>query len=171
MVIDRDICVGDSIRITDSSDIAAGNIISWQYDFGDGSSLLRNTNTPFFHKYSPAGNYTLTLVTTSSPAAKAIRFRKTITVANTLSAAVSYAGNLCVGNSISFTSSYTNASGTNWYWNFGDGQIINTTAGNTVTHTYSTSLTNIVVSHTVSVGQGCASDTIFTILPRLNKAL
>ncbi|MEP6673745.1 MAG: PKD domain-containing protein [Ferruginibacter sp.] len=165
---DRNICVGDSIRITDTSSIAQGNITGWQYDFGDGTTLTRNTNTPFYHSYNTAGSFILQLITFSNSGCSSIAFQQTIIVAAKPSASFSYTGNLCTGNAITFTSTYTNSSNTTWYWNFGDGQIQNNSSGNTSTHTYSLPQNNIVVKHAVNIGQGCSSDTAFVTIPVIN---
>lgn len=164
---DRNICVGDSILITDTSSMVSGTVVKWQYDFGDGNTLTRNTNTPFYHAYTTSGTYTVSLTTTSNLGCISKVFQKTVIVAAKPTTSISFTGNTCVGNTISFTSTYTNATNTSWYWNYGDGQILNTTTGNTTTHAYASPLTNILVKHVVSVG-GCVSDTAFVTIPVIN---
>lgn len=166
----RNICVGDSILITDTSSIASGNIISWQYNFGDGNTQIRNTNTPFYHHFTVAGNYTVTLITTSDRGCTSDTFKRTVIVAAKPVAVPSFTGSLCVGNTITFTSNFTGNNNTTWHWNFGDGQIQNITTGNTVTHVYANPLTNIIVKHAVNIGQGCSSDTTFVTLPAINQS-
>ena len=162
---DRNICVGDSIRITDTSSIAIGTITSWRYDFGDATILTRNNNTPFFHTYSTAGTYILKLVTTSNLGCVSDTFQKTITVNNKPSATISFTGKGCVDSSFNFTSSYTSGANTTWRWNFGDGNTFNTTTTNLASHLYTLPQTNIKVSHVVDIGQGCVSDTAFATIP------
>jgi gliding motility-associated-like protein len=165
---DRNICVGDSIRITDTSSIVTGTITSWQYDFGDGTILLRNTNTAFYHTYNTSGSFIVKLITNSALGCTSSVFQKTIIVAAKPVASFNYTGNLCVGNSISFTSGFTNTANTSWYWNFGDTQILNSTTSNTATHAYALPLTNILIKHVVNVG-GCTSDTAFATIPIINQ--
>lgn len=162
---DRNICVGDSIRITDTSSIALGTITSWRYDFGDATILTRNNNTPFFHTYSTAGTYILKLVTTSNLGCVSDTFQKTITVANKPSATISFTGKGCIDSSFNFISSYTSGANTTWRWNFGDGNTLNTTTTNLASHLYTIPQTNIKVSHVVDIGQGCVSDTAFATIP------
>lgn len=164
---DRNICVGDSIRITDTSGIVGGSIVAWQYNFGDGNNLVRNNNTPFYHTYTSAGNYTVSLVTVSNLGCPSDTFRRTVTVANKPVATFTFTGRPCVDSSFVFTSSYTNTSNTSWYWSFGDGQTANITNGNTATHTYANVLSNITIRHAVSIGQGCTSDTAFVVIPTI----
>lgn len=162
---DRNICVGDSIHITDTSSIAIGTLVDWRYDFGDGNILNRNTNSAFYHTYANPGTYILSLVTVSNLGCTSDTFRRTITVANKPSATFSYTGRACVDSGFTFTSTYTTATNTTWRWNFGDGNTANSSTGNTTVHAYSTSLSNILVKHVVDIGQGCVSDTVFQTIP------
>jgi gliding motility-associated-like protein len=164
---DRNICVGDSIRITDTSSIVGGSIISWRYDFGDGNSLVRNNNTPFYHTYTAAGNYTVSLVTVSNLGCPSDTFRRTVTVANKPVATFSFTGRPCIDSNFIFTSSYTNTTNTSWYWSFGDGQTTTINSGPTTTHAYANTASNITVRHAVSIGQGCTSDTAFVVIPNI----
>ena len=163
-------CTNAPMQITDTSSVSSGSIVSWQYDFGDMTSLIRATNTPFTHTYTSAGTYTLTLITTSALGCKSDTARKTIVISDKPLAPFSFTGTPCVGNTFTFTSGYTNTVGTSWYWSFGDGQILNTSAGNSATHVYNTALTNITVKHVVSiVGSVCAADTTINIIPIINQ--
>jgi gliding motility-associated-like protein len=156
--------------ITDTSAISSGTIVSWKYDFGDLQSLTRATNTPFTHTYTFAGTYTLTLITTSALGCKSDTAKKTIVISDKPLASFSFTGTPCVNNTFTFTSAYPVAPGTSWYWDFGDSQILNTSAGNTATHAYSNPQTNITVKHTVSVvGSVCPADTAFQIIPVIHQ--
>ena len=55
-----------AVLITDTSFVSSGTIASWYYNFGDGTTLTRNSNTPFYHTYNTAGNYRIKLVTTTN---------------------------------------------------------------------------------------------------------
>lgn len=163
-------CTNAPMQITDTSSVSSGSIVSWQYDFGDLTSLIRATNTPFTHTYTSAGTYTLTLITTSALGCKSDTAKKLITISDKPLAPFSFTGTPCAGNTITFTSGYTNNVGTSWYWDFGDAQILNTTLGNTATHIYTTAQTNITVKHVVSiVGSVCAADTTFNIIPIIHQ--
>jgi PKD repeat protein len=60
---DKNICVGDSIRFTDSSTISIGTIATWNWNFGDGNSVIKTNNNPFYHPYATTGVYTVSLIT------------------------------------------------------------------------------------------------------------
>jgi PKD repeat protein len=158
------------MQITDTSSVSSGTIASWQYDFGDLTSLIRATNTPFTHTYIAAGTYTLTLITTSALGCKSDTAKKTIVISDKPLVPFSFTGIPCVNNTFTFTSGYTNPVGTSWYWDFGDAQILNTTSGNTATHVYSNPQSNITVKHTVSIaGSVCPADTSIQIIPIINQ--
>ncbi len=162
------ICLSDSVLISDTSFITSGMISSWRYDFGDGNTLVRNNSGNFYKTYAAAGTYSISLVTTSALGCISDTIRRTITIAPKPLTSFSYAGNLCTGTPITFTSSYAPAPGSNWYWDFGDGNTLNTMAGNTTTHTYTTAQSNISVKHVVTSASGCKSDTSITIIPAVN---
>jgi gliding motility-associated-like protein len=62
-------CVPVNIQFTDRSTTAAGSIVSWQWDFGDGgTSTVQNPS----HVYNSAGFYNLSLTVTSSTGCKNI---------------------------------------------------------------------------------------------------
>ncbi|MGB4845919.1 MAG: PKD domain-containing protein [Ferruginibacter sp.] len=162
-------CSNDPVQISDTSSVSSGTIASWQYDFGDGNTLTRNVNTPFTHTYISAGTYQLTLTTFSALGCNSDTAKKTIVISDKPVAGFSFTGTPCVGNTFTFTSSYTNTTGTSWYWDFGDGQTL-TTAGNTVTHVYTNAQTNIVVKHVVSItGSICLADTSFNTIPVIHQ--
>lgn len=56
--IPKGICEFDNVNFTDNSNISNGNIISWDWDFGDGNtSTLQNPS----HSYSPSGTFNVQL--------------------------------------------------------------------------------------------------------------
>lgn len=60
-------CVPVNIRFTDKSTSTSGNIVSWEWDFGDGGkSTAQNPS----HTYSNTGFYSVTLTVTSSTGCK-----------------------------------------------------------------------------------------------------
>jgi gliding motility-associated-like protein len=166
----RNICAGDSILLSDSSSIVSGNIISWQWNFGDGSTASLSNNNPFYHSYPLAGIYAVSLVAVADNSCASDTFRLNVNVANKPTASFSISGIACVDSVQHFTSSFPSG-GTpapDWYWDFGDGQIFNSNSSNAASHTYSSALTNITVKHVVNLGQGCVSDTAISIIPSIN---
>jgi gliding motility-associated-like protein len=60
-------CIPANVQFTDQSTSSAGNIVSWDWDFGDGAtSTLQNPS----HTYNNIGFYTVTLTVTSSTGCK-----------------------------------------------------------------------------------------------------
>lgn len=165
---DRNICAGDSIRITDSSSIAVGNIISWNWNFGDGNTAVFTNGNAFYHPYANGGTYIVSLVTLSDNNCKSDTFRRTITVSAKPVATFTIGGTPCLDSAMQFVSSYTNTVNTSWYWNFGDGQSATITTGNTATHSYTSTFSNIQVKHLVNLGGGCISDTVTMIIPQVS---
>lgn len=165
---DRNICAGDSIRITDSSSIAVGNIISWNWNFGDGNTAVFTNGNAFYHPYANGGTYIVSLVTLSDNNCKSDTFRRTITVSAKPVATFTIGGTPCIDSAMQFVSSYTNTVNTSWYWNFGDAQSATITTGNTATHSYTSTLSNIQVKHLVNLGGGCISDTVTMIIPQVS---
>jgi gliding motility-associated-like protein len=168
---DRNICINDSIRFTDNSTIIGSTISAWRWNFGDGNTATFNNNTPFYHTYTTAGIFTVTLVTTPVIGCVSDTFRTNVSVHGKPIANFTTNGKACVDSTFTFTSSVTPVVGTtnpSWYWSFGNGQTINSSATNIATNTYTTSATNIPVKHMVSFGPGCVSDTVTNIIPVIN---
>jgi gliding motility-associated-like protein len=162
------ICVGDSILLSDSSTAttASGPITTWQWNFSDGNSPVRNNNSNFYHTYNATGAFVVTLWVISSNGCRSNPFFKVVNVNSKPVANFSATGVSCVDSLRQFTSSFTaGAAPASWYWDYGDGQIFNSTTTNIALHAYSSALTNITVKHVVSVGQGCTSDTSSFIIP------
>lgn len=166
---DRSICVNDSIRFTDTSTIATGNIVSWHWNFGDGNTAIKNNNTPFYHQYTTTGSFIVSLVCFSSNGCKSDTVKKAVNVNSKPIANISFMGKPCVDSSLVFTSSYPFVAGTpiRWHWNFGNGQTTNITTSNIATYNYNTALNNITVKHIVDLGGGCYSDTATVVIPRI----
>lgn len=59
-------CTGQDVTFTDNSTSAEGSIISWQWDFGDGTPVetLKSKN-PFNHTFSEPGDYLVKLTVTN----------------------------------------------------------------------------------------------------------
>ena len=164
------ICLGDSVRFIDASTAPVGTITSWQWNFGDGNNATYTNNNPFYHPYTTAGNYPVSLIVTGNNGCISDTFRLTVNVSSKPTASFTFIGKPCIDSVQTFTSSVPTG-GSNpptWHWNFGDGQTFNSTTVNTVTHSYTATLSNIVVKHWVSYSAGCSSDTSFSTIPLIN---
>lgn len=165
------VCLGDSIRFADASSFPTGTITNWQWNFGDGNSTTRTNNSPFYHPYTVAGNYSVSLVVRGNNGCISDTFRLAVNISSKPAATFNFTGKPCIDSILTFTSSVP-PGGSNpptWNWNFGDGQTFNSVAANTATHSYATALSNVLVKHWVSYSAGCSSDTSFVTIPLINS--
>jgi gliding motility-associated-like protein len=170
------ICIGDSIKYSDSSSIASGSITKWNWNFGNGQTSIRNSSTTFYWPYSATGNFTASLSTESNYGCKGDTATKLITVNNKPVASIQYSGMPCVDSTITFNSSITTGPAT-WYWQFGNGQSSTSIASSSAQQVYTSAANNVAVKHVVSYGPGCVSDTAVSTIasiynnPTMNIAL
>ncbi|MEQ8909762.1 MAG: PKD domain-containing protein [Vicingaceae bacterium] len=101
------------------SDLSTGNIVSWNWDFGNGNTF--SGQNPPAQDYNSPGTYTIKLVTTNNRACpdsttKQIRVRETPSAGFT-------ANNICLNTTATFidTSSAALDPITSYKWYFGDG--------------------------------------------------
>ncbi len=146
-------CLLDSAAFTNNSiNPVMGNLISWYWNFGDGSPINTTLWNPH-HLYSTPGNYDVSLITHSSNLGCADTMKTTVTIYPMPIADYSSA-DVCLVQVANFTdlSIVSNGSITNWGWNFGDGTPIATLQN--PTHTYTTPGT-YSVSLIVTTNNGC----------------
>lgn len=157
--VDASICQGDSVFITDTSIVATGNITSWKWDYGEGSNEVRTNANPFYHRYSSAGTYLISLVVTSSNGCKSDSLKRTVTVLARPVAKFGYDRNVCLGQSILFSDSSSTTAGsiTQWQWNFGNTVTQTNTNNSPFLYNY-TAVGNYVVSLLTTGSNGCVSD-------------
>ena len=105
--------VGASIQFTDKS---TGNITSWSWQFGDGSTSTQKNPTK---AYTAAGSYNVKLTVSDGTTSNSMT--QTITVAAALVADFSYSPSApVVGQEVQFLDN-SQGSPTSWSWDFGDG--------------------------------------------------
>lgn len=168
-------CFGQPVVFNDlSQPNGGGQIINWDWNFGDPGSGTGNNSTlqnPT-HIYSVPGTYIILLnITTSNSCSDTIT--RTITV-NPPPVVDFISTNGCANDTVNFISStFINISNTSsWLWNFGDGATsISPDPAHiyTLTGNYNVSLTitdfsgcSASVSHTVNVIQGPSSMFTYT---------
>lgn len=167
----NNICIGDSIKLLDSSTISNGNIVEWQWFFGDGQAAIQNNNNSFYHYYNNVGIYTIKLVTISNNNCLSDTAKLQVSVNNKPTASINYTGANCVDSLLVFNSSFTVPS-TNpptWYWFFGDGKSDSSKNSNISSHAYLNTLTNVTIKHYVSFGGSCKSDTSYIVIPLISN--
>ncbi|MDQ3052146.1 MAG: PKD domain-containing protein [Bacteroidota bacterium] len=136
-------CQGSTISIINTSI----NAISWNWDFGDGTtSNLENPQ----HVYSTVGiNYIVSLTVTDSAGCTDYMARSYYAAGgNSVQASTR---RLCAGDTVSFTNGAMNFS--SYLWDFGDGT---TATGTNPTHVYADS-GSFQVSLTVTDSLGCVT--------------
>ena len=115
-----------------------GDVLSYSWNFGDGSLIQVSTNTSVNHVYSTSGTYTITL--TVSDGETSTVTNKVITVLNQGPSAIITAADTVNKNAITLydasLSTDPNGDVLSYSWNFGDGV---TATGVNVNHAYVTS--------------------------------
>lgn len=108
----EDICLGDTAFFFDSSYTINGNIVSWQWDFGDTSGASNQQNPYYIYNYS--GTYSVMLIVVNSNSDTDTVFHN-ITVHPLPVADFTFITNLLT---VDFTDASQGAA--SWYWDFGD---------------------------------------------------
>ncbi len=118
-------CFPLNIQFTDQSTTNLGNVVQWQWDFGDGQfSTLRNPN----HVYTSAGNYNVSLrVLTSNGCSKTITMLQYIHIFPGVDASFTNTNpTRCLPPVlINFTNTTTSTAPLTYLWSFGDGNTSN----------------------------------------------
>ncbi|PCC34446.1 PKD domain-containing protein [Glutamicibacter sp. BW77] len=117
-----------------------GNIVSYEWDFGDGTSHASTQNPAITHEYAEPGDYTVTLVVTDDQDAtgQAVATITVQTDAVNQPPAAQFNGE-AQGLTLSVDASgSTDSDGTiaNYSWDFGDQSELVTSAGATAEHEY-----------------------------------
>ncbi|MES2286803.1 MAG: PKD domain-containing protein [Bacteroidota bacterium] len=130
-----DVCFNEQVYFIDSSTISNGNIVSWSWNFGDGT-LLSSLPDPS-HTYANPGTYIVKLIVATNNGCPDTLTRSI--VVHPLPAAQFSTINVCNGATSSFTDlSFipTTDAIQSWKWNFDDGSPLNT--NQSPTHLYTT---------------------------------
>jgi len=131
-------CFGSPTTLTSTSVANATSIVTYDWNFGDGSPHLSGPG-PVIHTYASSGTYFATLQIVNSNGC-IHDTTKTIKVLALPTAAFWTSSPACVGSAVTFNDQSTAPAGyiTKWHWDFGDGNdtIINFPANQNVAHTY-----------------------------------
>jgi len=146
-------CEGDPVSFTDTSLANGGSIVSWQWDFGDGSGTSAFQNPQYF--YTDTGIYYVTLIVFNSHGCSDTVINPVYYLPRPTAEFVHDTS--CAGQPITFTdvSAGNGSTIVSWTWDFGDG---NTSALQNPVHPYATS-GSFLVTLIVSSNSGCA-DTV-----------
>ena len=115
----------------------SSNATNYVWNFGDGKTLNTTSNTNVTDTYTKAGNYTVILTAIGYGGANSLTNTAYIVVTPPPPPVAGFSGTPTSGTApmaVTFTNLSINA--TNYVWNFGDGNILNTTSKTNVTDTY-----------------------------------
>ncbi|MEL6981807.1 MAG: PKD domain-containing protein, partial [Actinomycetota bacterium] len=149
--------VGSPVTLTAAT--TAGTNITYDWDFGDGSSAT-DAGPSVDHTYSAVGSYTATVTATNSAGTETAT--TTVTVDNVAIAGLSVTPDaaLFVNSPANFTASLTAGTAVSYSWNFGDGTVLPNT-GSAVSHSYTSAGTyTVTVTATNSVSTETTSVTV-----------
>ncbi|RYD88954.1 MAG: PKD domain-containing protein, partial [Sphingobacteriales bacterium] len=163
---DRNVCLGQFIQFSDSSLPVGGPITQWHWNYGDGNTEIRTSDSNFNYTYAAIGSYTVTLTVNGASGCKSNTYPLTVNVTAKPSAIFTLNGKACIDSTFSFSSAtvYNASIPSAWYWEYGDGQMNTITTTHTATHGYQLAATSVRVRHAVTFG-GCASDTTEQVIP------
>lgn len=155
-------CKGKTLIFEDLSTSVVGTIITWKWDFGDGSPIIiRTTPAPFTHTFSLSGNYLVKLtIITSDGCIKTIPIN--VLINPNPSVNFSFPNISCLPNA---KVAFTNTSSPGIYnWNFGDpvSGLLNTSTALSPLHIYnSQGPFNVFLD--VKSAAGCIHDTTIIV--------
>jgi len=112
---------GLTVTFTNQSTDSDGNIISWSWDFGDGSATSPAQNP--IHMYTEGGTYTVTLTVTDNELATDTISKVVTVTGGTNEPPVANFTYTAYGLILVFTDQSTDSDGNilSWSWDFGDG--------------------------------------------------
>jgi len=156
-------CLGSPTSFTDQSVANSGSIITWDWDFGDGSPHQFVANPQ--HTYAFSGTYQVTLtVTNSTSCSKSIMHY--VKVNDVPFAAFTYSTQSCANDPVFFFDQSTTPQGyiVKWIWNFGDGNSTTVNHPNppNVTHIYAAGGTYNVIL-TVQTNDSCSASVMHPV--------
>jgi len=153
-------CTPLNVTFVDTT-VSDSTLVQWIWNFGDGT-IDTVFNDSVSHIYTTPGVYTVTMTVKDTNGCT-----KVITINNYIrptfpQPAFTVDTFACKGDILTFNASGTVVAGGIYIWNYGDGTI-DTTANNTITHTYSKdSLFNVTL--TVVDSNGCDSTISLNVL-------
>jgi PKD repeat protein len=116
-------CAGSYVAFDDNSTTDFGHIVRWEWNFGDGNTLIVNDpgNPDITHLFTLAGTYYVTLTVKASDSCSNSQTQEIVIHPNPVS---NFRFSLaCFGSPVDFTDqSQLNGAGSivQWQWNFGD---------------------------------------------------
>ncbi|MDY0077635.1 MAG: PKD domain-containing protein, partial [Bacteroidales bacterium] len=155
------LCAESEVNFIDLSQVnGGGNIMSWNWNFGDGAFSTEQNPS---HIFNAAGDYVVSLTVTNMANCVSQPFVQTITIGDPITVTIDDTDLIaCLNESHQFNGISPEA--VYWNWDFGDGT--SSTLQNP-THTY-TSIGNYTVTLTGSDINGCQNVDVVTLTVRPN---
>lgn len=124
------VCLGQANQFTDQSTVSSGNLVGWNWSFGDNQSASTNAPT---HTYNAAGSYTATVIVTTDHGCRDTA--STNVRVHDLPQAAFSTQNACAQTTVPFVNNSFSNDGTitAYQWTMGDG---NTSTLASPMHTY-----------------------------------
>lgn len=156
-------CVSDTVRFTGVDTSPGFAITRWRWTFDDGSI----DSTRFVKKlFTSPGNHPTKLQVIADNGCFGDTTKSVVVNPKPTVKFGAAPITLCQGGSVTFTDSSTFAGPgalSNYYWDFGNSQVLNATNANAVSSIYN-NYGSYTIKHVVSVGNTCSSDTAFKIV-------
>ncbi len=161
-------CASDSVQFIDLSSTGHGSITKWEWNFGDGNTVIRNfpASPNVKHLYTTGGTYQVTLTITTSDNCVGVKINPVIIQSAPL-ANFDFPTVRCADMPMQFND-LTQAVGgspiTQWLWNFDDpgSGIGNTSNVQNPVHSFSTSGPFDVVLYSTNAS-GCMDSIVKTV--------
>ncbi len=118
-------CPGSNINFSDSSVVAAGTIVKWNWNFGNGTTLVTTSGTVPAPVYNVPGNYIITLQVESAAGCKSNIYSQSIIIRNIPEISFNLPG-VCLPSGVAQFTNATSVVGggvLKYNWSFGDGGI------------------------------------------------
>ena len=151
------VCSDTLFTFTDASLIDTGQVVGWDWNFGDGSLLVQSQNST--HQFAVTGNYDVTLTAISDSGCSASLMQEVY--AFPIPVTDFSPTDVCHGNVSSFSDETVVSVGTieGWQWDFGDGS--SSSMQNPV-HSYAdTGVFNVTL---ISISDSICRDTLTQIV-------
>ncbi|RYD90437.1 MAG: PKD domain-containing protein, partial [Sphingobacteriales bacterium] len=154
-------CVLDTVHFSGQTTSANGFAINqWRYTFPDASTSISKDTGKLF---AGPGTFPVSLRVVSTEGCVGDTIKQVTIYPKPVSSFTISDPTVCQGTAINFTSTatYTGTPGAinNYYWDFGDGTIVNVPTNAPQSHSY-TSYGTFTVRHATGVSNLCVSDTV-----------
>jgi gliding motility-associated-like protein len=159
--VKTDVCITKATTFTSTSNIGAGSIGNWYWDFGDATTANYTNANPFTKTYTTPGTYIVKHVATSTAGCISDTVTQTITVYEKPVPNFTLPNSVCMpGNAVNITntSSIPGNGILTYNWQLGDG---NTSIATSPSHTYATIGNYTIKLYATSIN-GCVDSTTKT---------